>query len=145
VELSADAGLMTFLQDSAVAVPYGLLEAAGDDWLAIAVAHQIVHALLELSTERIDDPEASADRVGLLLAAQAGFDVGAAPAFWQWLASENPWRIASTGAFRIARPHPTLETDTEYPASQLHLGIARRLPAIRATVEEIRALEGRGR
>jgi hypothetical protein len=80
-----------------------------------------------------------------LLAAQAGFDVAAGPDFWQWLASENPWRIPSTGAFRIPRPHPTLETATEYPASQLHLGIARRLPAIRATVAEILALQGRGR
>lgn len=145
VELSEDTGIMTFQRGSSVAVPYGLLEAASDDWLAIAIAHQIAHALLEFATERIDDPEAVADRLGLLLAAEAGFDVSTAPDFWRWLAHENPWRIARTGAFRIRRPGPSLETEIEYSAAQLHLGIARRLPAIRASVEEILAARSRAR
>jgi hypothetical protein len=143
VQLADDTGLMTFQLGSRVAVPYGLLETASDDWLAIAIAHQIAHALLEFAAERIDDPEATADYLGLLLADDAGFDVAAAPAFWEWLARENPWRIAATRAFRIPRPHPTLETDVEYSAAQLHVGIARRLPTIRANVQRILASRGR--
>ena len=140
VQFSEDTGLMTFQRGSSVAVPYGLLEADDhDDWLAIAIAHQIAHVLIGFATQSVDDPEAVADHLGLLLAHAAGFDIGKAPDFWTWLASENPWRIPSSRAFGVFRPHPTLPTEVEYSAGQLHLGIGHRLPPIRARVLEILA------
>jgi len=138
VNFSEDPGLMTFQRGHSVAVPFGLLEAVDDTRLAIAIAHQIAHVLLDFATETVPDPEATTDRLGLLLAAEAGFDVREAPAFWEWLATENPWRISPTEAFRVQRPHPFLPSgDIKYRADQLHLGIAARLPAIRASVDEI--------
>jgi hypothetical protein len=141
VHYADDPGLMTFQRKASVAVPYGLLETAREDWLAIAVAHQIAHVLIDFASSPVLDREATADRLGLLLAAEAGFDVGTASAFWEWLASENPWRIPSTRAFRLRRPHPVPGTELEYPTSQLHVGIARRLPAIRTSIEQILALQ----
>jgi len=144
IDFSEDPGLMTFSQSGPggkrVAIPFGLLNAVDDDFLAIAMSHQMAHTLLDYARDPIPDPEATADRLGLLIAAQAGYDVRVAPDFWEWLAIEDPWRIASTGAFRFSRPHPWRPgARINYPSSELHLGIANRLPAIRASVAEILA------
>ena len=141
ISFSEDWGLMTFQDGYGVAVPYGLVETVDDDALAIAIAHQMAHSLIELAEHGVEDVEATADRLGLLIAASAGFDPALAPAFWTWLASENPWRIPRSSAARLVRPHPEIRGGAiRYPAWQLHLGIAARMPGIRATVEEIERL-----
>ncbi len=139
VNYSGDFGLMTFQDGNTVAVPYGMIDAAAsDDELGIAIAHQIAHVLVGFASEPVPDPEATADRVGLLLAAEAGFDVSGAPAFWERLASEDPWRIPDSKGFQTERPSAFLEGGRNlYPTLQLHVGIGRRMPAIRATVQEI--------
>ena len=145
INSSEDLGLMTFQRGFTVAVPFGLLELAPDDSLAIAIAHQMAHVLTAFAAKPVQDVEAAADTLGLVLAAEAGYDVAKAPGFWTWLASEDPWRIESYGGFRVPRPHPTrIGVEKRYATDQLHVGIAARLPEIRRTVAEILRRQGRG-
>jgi len=103
-------------------VPTGLIRfVQNDDELAIAIAHQIAHRLIGSFRRTEDEPRA--DRLGLTLAARAGFDIREAPAFWDRVAAEQPWQIPTeTGRHHIA-----------------HGGLALRSPVIRATVAELAA------
>lgn len=84
--------------------------AANDDELAIILGHELAHHVLrhrawdetggagrtvtEASTNVIarDDPERQADRVGMFLAARAGFDTAVAESFWRRFGASN-WRV----------------------------------------------------
>lgn len=102
-------GLLTWEVDEwEVAVPAGLLRATTEDELAIAVAHQLAHALLNFADPPVESPrvEQLADRIGLQMAAAAGYDVAAAPAFWERIAAEYPWTITPAGVGAVDEdPH----------------------------------------
>jgi Zn-dependent protease with chaperone function len=65
-----------------------------DDELAILLAHELAHRLLALEQEP-DAPieEIDADRLGLYLAARAGFEVAAAVSMFQRLERESPLAV----------------------------------------------------
>ncbi len=69
--------------------------------------------------------DAQADRLGLYLAARAGYDIDAAPAFWQKLATQYPAQVANG-----------------YTA--IHPDTAARLDALRKAASEIRTRQARG-
>ncbi|MDJ0865337.1 MAG: M48 family metallopeptidase [Myxococcota bacterium] len=103
-----------------VLVPTGLVDfARDDDELAIALSHQLAHNVLGRMWRAEDEPPA--DRLGLFMAARAGYDVGKAPAFWDRLAADEPWKIS----------------DDMQGGRNLHAAMALRAPVIRDTVEEI--------
>jgi len=77
-----------------ILVPEGLLRfARDDDELGIVLAHQIAHH--QLGTARLvssaDEP--AADKLGLAIAAKAGFDVSKAPALLDRMVAEDPWKL----------------------------------------------------
>jgi hypothetical protein len=115
---------------------------ASDDDLAVAVAHELAHnilghaALLErrglarrwlggLATSPgvLHRTERQADRLGLFLAARAGYDVTVAPAFWRRMARDHP------SAGHLQWGHPTAQS---------------RAIAAEATIQEIEALRASG-
>lgn len=87
---------------------------ATDDELAIVLGHELAHHVLEhrgwheaetrgRQTQTVPafngaagGSERQADRVGLYLAARAGFDTGIAPAFWRRFGDYN-WRVRYPG------------------------------------------------
>lgn len=106
-----------------------------NDELALVIAHEMAHNILshkvrlkaqnvsrgllktiDGSAGKIKATEAEADYLALYLLARAGFDVNAAPAFWQRYG-----------------PHGLLEIFSE----GTHPGRASRIKAARATIEEI--------
>jgi predicted Zn-dependent protease len=104
----------------------------GDDELAVVIAHELGHRVLgDRSNGVFAEHEVAADRIGLFLAARAGYDVAVAPALWERLAIEKPWMIAF-------EPESNIE---EEPA---HARIGTRLPAMRRVVAEIREKQTRG-
>lgn len=132
-----------------IGVTDGLMRTVhSDDELAVMIAHQMAHHLLleydeptddQISvdfgdgwTEDIEDPyrEFETDRLGLHMAARAGYDVRGAPGLWRRIAVEHPWKIE----FFRSWPSGTHLTQ-ELPHGQ----IPRRLPRIRAEIEKILA------
>jgi predicted Zn-dependent protease len=89
-----------------------------DDELAIAISHQIGHQLI--GTFRTGKDEPHADELGLRIAAQAGFDISKASAFWDRVAAEEFWKISS-------------DMDGGYIA---HGAMSRRILAIRSVITE---------
>lgn len=131
-----DHGVMVFVSGSPdtrshrnkdeIFVPTGLLDIVrDDDELAIAIAHQMAHQVLG-STTPIDakDEEPPADRLGLQMAARAGYDVSKAPEFWDRLAAEEPWKIA-------------FDVGNKGSGRNYHVGMPARAPVIRSIVVEI--------
>jgi predicted Zn-dependent protease len=114
-----------------IAIPLGLLKYATDDaTLAIAMAHQLAHALSDRPGEDPFDSEVRADSLGIRIAAAAGFEVSVATAYWEGVAAEYPSLIdrERRGAARNRRS-PT-------PYEMLaHGDIARRLEGIRSEIE----------
>jgi membrane-associated protease RseP (regulator of RpoE activity) len=104
-------------------IPVGLARFAGDDdELAIAIAHQMGHQLLgKVSAGAKYEPEA--DRLGLRIAAAAGYDVSRAARFWDRWAAEQFWTIG-----------PKVDG-----LDILHGGVALRAPVVRETVAALRA------
>jgi membrane-associated protease RseP (regulator of RpoE activity) len=100
-------------------IPTGLLRfVKDDDELAIAISHQIGHQLI--GTFRTGKDEPHADELGLRIAAQAGFDISKASAFWDRVAAEEFWKISS-------------DMDGGYIA---HGAMSRRILAIRSVITE---------
>lgn len=132
-----DAGVVAFVSTSTdtqpepkhhdIGVPTGLVRfCRDDDELAIAIAHQLAHQVLGTPYPRNAKDEPPADRLGLFMAARAGFDVSKAPAFWDRLAAEQPWKIQA-------------RTTNSVGSRLWHTGMALRAPVIRQTVAEILA------
>jgi hypothetical protein len=65
-----------------------------DDELALVVAHEIAHRLTDMRVVPGPQVEVQADRLGLYLAARAGYDVSVAPGFWDRVAREQPWTLS---------------------------------------------------
>ena len=65
-----------------------------DDELALVVAHEIAHRLAGMRVVPGPQVEVRADRLGLYLAARAGFDIAVAPEFWDRVALEQPWSLS---------------------------------------------------
>lgn len=115
-----------------VSVTHGMLTMTeDDDVLAVVLAHELAHTCFDDKTKSWPAQEARADRLGLIIAAQAGYDVGGAEGYWERVALEYPWLIdeasKTDGGLRDGYRGFT------------HFGIANRLAAIRATVIEIQA------
>ena len=65
-----------------------------DDELALVVAHEIAHRLAGMRVIPGPQVEVRADRLGLYLAARAGYDITVAPEFWDRVAIEQPWSLS---------------------------------------------------
>ncbi len=78
-----------------------------DDELAILLAHELAHSLLAPEPREHDTPveETDADRLGLYLAARAGFDVAGAVSLLQRLEREFPLAVED----RTGYAHPVSE------------------------------------
>jgi hypothetical protein len=122
----------------AIAVPLGLVRwSQSDDELAVLTAHQLAHALFDRPDEPELESEARADRLGLIIASGAGYDVSDAASHWERIAHEYPWLILpKQEARRTATGHSTWWIAfNKYP----HHGIGDRMPAIRALASELAA------
>jgi membrane-associated protease RseP (regulator of RpoE activity) len=65
-----------------------------DDELALVVAHELAHRISGMQVVPGPEVEVRADRLGLYLAARAGYDISVAPAFWDRVALEQPWSLS---------------------------------------------------
>jgi len=65
-----------------------------DDELALVVAHELAHRISGMRVVPGPQVEVRADRLGLYLAARAGYDISVAPAFWDRVALEQPWSLS---------------------------------------------------
>jgi hypothetical protein len=111
-----------------LAIPTGLVTfSRDDDEIAIAIAHQMAHQLLGTKRPKRGEDEPPADRLGLFIAARAGFDVSKAPDFWERLTAEEPWKVDAK---------PTIGA---YGFRLWHTAMALRAPVIRSTASEIAA------
>jgi hypothetical protein len=90
---------------SSVVVTRGLMDfARSDDELAILIAHQMAHQILDYRWSiRIRDAEVQADRLSLELALRAGYDIRGAGEIWERIAVQRPWMITT---------HPKLEKNS---------------------------------
>lgn len=128
----------TYVQLTSAMVEY----ARSDDELALVIAHEMAHNILahrealdaqkitrgifkslDGSAAKIRRTEVEADYLALYLMARAGFDPGAAPAFWRRLGPGGLLELFSDGT---------------------HPGQADRAAAAEATLAEIRALQDAG-
>jgi hypothetical protein len=134
-----DAILVGWIWDAPgrIVLTRGLIELTeNDDELAVVFAHNLAHDLhgaLPHRSRRYDPNELAIDRVGLFLAARAGFDVSAAPAIWSRIASERPSDIAA---------------NEQVPPNQIreapHARIAARIVAMGDVVREIESQQRAG-
>lgn len=116
--------------------------ARSDDELALVIAHEMAHNILghrakldeqkisrgllkslDGSAGKIRKTEAEADYLALYLLARAGFDIDAAPGFWQRYGPSKLFEIFSDGT---------------------HPGRASRIAATRATIQEIKLKQQQG-
>jgi membrane-associated protease RseP (regulator of RpoE activity) len=65
-----------------------------DDELALVVAHELAHRISGMRVVPGPQVEIRADRLGLYLAARAGYDISVAPEFWDRVALEQPWSLS---------------------------------------------------
>jgi predicted Zn-dependent protease len=114
-------------------VPLGLVQFLDDDSeLAAVLSHQLAHLLFDREGDDLIARELRADRLGLYVAARAGYDVSAAPRAWEKIASEVPYVIFT--------PESALQ-DLFFP----HAMLALRMDPLRAAVQEIEQLRSEGR
>jgi len=125
VSVSSSVDTSSHDNDEDMWIPTGLVRfARDDDELAIAISHQIGHQVI--GTFRTAEDEPRADRIGLDIAARAGFDVRRATGFWERVAAEEFWKIsADMGGTYI--PHGAL---------------SRRMPVIREAALESATVAG---
>jgi hypothetical protein len=113
-------------------VPLGLLNLLDrDDELAVVLGHQLAHLLFDRPEDDALIQERRADRLGMYLAARAGYDVTAAPRAWEKVIVEYPWLIRRPRARSRYRVYP-------------HPSVALRMDGIRAAVKEIEELRSQG-
>lgn len=115
-----------------VRVPRGVLHLAGnDDVLAVVLAHELAHTCFDDDSRPWAEQEARADRTGLIIAAQAGYDVRGTVAYWERVAREYPWLID-------AAPESKAPLRRGFGLFS-HYGIGSRMAGIRSTIAEIDA------
>jgi len=120
----------------AIAVPLGLISwSESEDELAVATAHQLAHALFDHPDEPELDSELRADRLGMKIAAGAGYDVSGAPRYWERVAVEYPWLVLPKPTARrtITGSSTWSVALGEYP----HHEIGARLPQIRTLAQAL--------
>jgi hypothetical protein len=100
------------------------------DARAVLLAHQLAHLLFDRPEDDALTSERRADRLGLYLAARAGYDVSDAVAVWETLVAEYPW-LASPRSNDRYRAYP-------------HRSVALRTGAMRDVIDEIAAKRARG-
>lgn len=127
----SDLTAQAWMQLVVLVTPGLLREVADDNVLAVVLAHQLAHTCFDDKSKFWAEQEAHADRLGLIIAAQAGFDVEGAAAYWEMVATEYPWLIDEAPKTR----GPSREGFVGYT----HYGIANRMAGIRKTVAEINA------
>ncbi len=119
-----------------ITIPLGLVRYAKDDAkLAIAMAHQMAHALFDRPRDDAIGAETRADYLGLQLASKAGYDVGSAIEYWEDVAMEYPSLISEASA----RWRPLSwgqRGEIEYNELP-HADIARRLNSIRRITRKL--------
>lgn len=133
VQVTPSAVLRAGADGRTVSVSSALVDyAAGDDALALVIAHELAHNILghagaprtlspqTLSPWALRRAEREADRLGLYLAARAGYDVATAPAFWRRLGRDHP------AARRLQWGHPTAEERARAAEAVLEEMAARR-------------------
>ena len=107
-------------------VPTGLVAfARTDDELALGVAHQLAHHVLNTTLNQTAEAEPPADRLALYMAAAAGFEIEAAPGFWDRIAADQPEKLLS-------------DVGSAQRRRRYHVGMPARAIAIRETLAEIR-------
>lgn len=106
-----------------------LVRSVDDDTLAVAMAHQVAHALFDQPTDDAVAAEDRADRIGLELATLSGFDVEGAPRYWEEVAIEHPRLIGPADS--MWKPLAWSAERRHWWAPPQHPEIALRLPAIR--------------
>lgn len=125
-------GLTTYrLDDDHAYVSRGFLRfAESDDQLALVVAHELAHRILDADDLQDARDEARAEALGLRLAADAGYDVSAAPDFWDAVACEHPDALADDVPEWIDM------------ADRPHGGLAERAATRRRVLDEIAGAAG---
>ena len=101
-----------------------------DDELAVVIGHELAHRIR--GGGHGSKTELRADKIGLVLAARAGYDETVAPAFWERFALEKPWMIR-------------WEPDSKRAKEPWHARVAERLLAMRKVLGEIARLRTEGR
>jgi len=111
-------------------VPHGLLQIEdSDDVLSVALGHQLAHALFDRRGESESESEDRADRLGLMIASEAGFDVRVAPDYWERVAREYFWLILPAEEVSVWQDRKSrARRFDQWP----HRDIARRMALIRA-------------
>lgn len=102
---SPGGSLSTFRHPAGVTVTRGLLDfVSSNDQLAILIAHEMAHQLLDDEYARISKyTEERADRFSLDLALRAGYDIRQAAEIWERLAVQRPWMITTEPDFENRR------------------------------------------
>jgi hypothetical protein len=155
VWLSPSSRLLTSATDEEeLIIPMGIVRIArSDDEIALAIGHQLGHQLLpELDDDLMDPPpgellkaeselarrEVEADRLGLYLAARAGFDLSGFSGYLERVAIEEPWRLFYAGGW----------VGWGYWGSYRHFVshgfIPRRIVALQRVIDEISLKQSRG-
>ncbi len=132
--LTADALILSWQTERLVlSIPIGLVRHVSDDaTLAVVIAHQFAHTLFDQPTDDALTAEMRADRIGLKMAAAAGYEIGGAVDYWEAVAMEYPSLIGEAPS--QWRPLAWSQDDGWIQISRSHPEIARRLQAIRSIV-----------
>jgi membrane-associated protease RseP (regulator of RpoE activity) len=122
-----------------ITVPLGLLKfAPSDDVLAVALSHQLGHALFDKANDEALQSETRADTMGLRIAGFAGYDIDVAPKYWEDVAAEYPELIEPAGKYwrPLAWEHSTRARRYAQPP---HPDIARRMEPLRQEIARAKA------
>ena len=95
--------------------------------LAVAVGHQLAHALFDRDEDDRLTKERRADHFGLILTAGSGYDVTPAIAYWEAVAQAHP---------SLIDPLKWQPATTQHDA---HAAIAARVDAIRDSVRKLQS------
>lgn len=122
-----------------IVVPRGLIRyASEDDVLAVALGHQLAHVLFDRAVEEDLAAERRADRMGAIIAANAGYRVSGVTRYWEDAARAYPWLITPERG-RPVRVRKDYGRYRFLARRFQHHDIARRMQGMRAVVAEIEA------
>jgi hypothetical protein len=151
--LSSSSALLTSATgEEQVIFPMGLMRLArSDDEIALAIAHQLGHQLLPEQDDEKPKPgellqaeadrtrrEVDADRLGLYLAARAGFRIEGVIGYLERVGIEEPWRLFFAGRWHGRNYY------VHYQPFAAHGFIPQRIVALRDTIDEVNDKQTRG-
>lgn len=138
-ELADNESLFPFSRLSVIFVPRGLMAyAKDDDVLAAALAHGMSHALFDQADQSALESERRADMMGILTAADAGFDVNKTIQYWEDMARAYPYAVLSDPREIAGRRGPGRNPLNELWGRNPHYYIAKRFRDIRNLVNQFR-------